>query len=76
MADVAHLTDENRTLIFDKMAVMEQFLVEVRSKMDSTPKHEDLGYTLQDLENRQAAIEAEVTAILSQPPPKPEEEKK
>ena len=78
MAGVAHLTDENRQLINDKIAVLEQFLLELRSTVESLPRHEDAPTNLAEIERKQIALESEVTRILSIPPPAPkkEEEKK
>ena len=79
MAGVAHLQEQDRNLINDKIQVLETFFLELRSKLESVPKHEDTPCTLVDLENKQIALESEVNAILSKPPPPPpkkEEEKK
>lgn len=79
MANIKHLTDENRSLIMDKCQVMETMLMDLRQKMETQPKYVDLPMTLDDLERRQIALENEVSAILATPAPapkKPEEEKK
>lgn len=78
MAEVAHLTDEQRNQINEKCAVLEQFYVELRSQMETKPKYEDISCTLSQMENKQMLLEAEVNAILSSKPPAPkkEEEKK
>ena len=78
MAEVAHLTDEQRNQINDKCAVLEQHFMELRSQLETKPKHEDIGCTLSQLDNKQMLLEAEVNAILSSKPPAPkkEEEKK
>ena len=76
MAEVAHLTDEQRNNINDKCGVVEQFFMETRAKLEQLPKHEDPPCTLADLDKKNAALEAEVYAILNAPPPKKEEEKK
>lgn len=78
MAEVAHLTDEQRNQINDKCAVLEQFFMEVRSQMETKQKYEDIDCTLSQLDNKQMLLEAEVNAILASKPPAPkkEEEKK
>lgn len=79
MAEIAHLTDEQRTQIVEKCALMQQFYMTLRSEMEAKPKHEDLSSSLSDVEKKQMLFEAEVNAILSTPPPPPpkkEEEKK
>lgn len=76
MADVPHLTDEQRNTINEKCAVAEQHFMEVRSKLETSPKHEDPPTTLNDIDRKLIALEAEVNAILNAPPPKKEEEKK
>ena len=79
MADVPHLTDDQRQQIMDKCAIMQQFYMELRSEMERKPKHEDISSSLSDIEKKQMLIEAEVNSILTMPPPappKPEEEKK
>lgn len=79
MAGVAHLQEADRNLINDKIQVLETFFLELRSTLESLPKHQDTPCTLVDLENKQIALESEVNAILSKPPPPPpkkEEEKK
>ena len=79
MAGVAHLQEQDRNLINDKIQVLETFFLELRSTLESLPKHQDTPCTLVDLENKQIALESEVNAILSKPPPPPpkkEEEKK
>ena len=78
MADVAHLTDEQRQSISDKCGVAQAFLMALRSEMESKPKHEDLSSSIADIERKQMLLESEITAILNTPPPKPkkEEEKK
>lgn len=79
MAEVAHLTDEQRNQINDKCAVLEQYFMEVRSQMEAKQKYEDIDCTLSQLDNKQMLLEAEVNAILASKPPAPkkeEEEKK
>ena len=78
MATVAHLTEDQRNQIGDKCGVLEALFVDLRSQMESKPKHEDLSCTLKDLDTKQMLLESEVNAILSSPPPAPkkEEEKK
>lgn len=76
MADVPHLTDEQRNTINDKCAVAEQTFMDVRSRLETSPKHEDPPCTLNDIDKKLSVLEAEVNAILNAPPPKAEEEKK
>lgn len=79
MADVPHLTDEQRQAIADKCAIMQQFYLQLQTELETKPKHEDISSSLSDIEKKQMLIEAEVNSILTAPPPaapKPEEEKK
>jgi len=78
MAEVAHLTEEQRQSISDKCGVMQAYLMGLRSEMETKPKHEDLSSSLSDIEKKQNILEAEITAILNTKPPAPkkEEEKK
>ena len=79
MAEVAHLTDDQRKQIADKCALMQQYYLELKSEMEAKQRHEDLSVTLSDIEKKQILFEAEVNAILNSPPPPPpkkEEEKK
>lgn len=79
MADIAHLTDDQRKAIGDKCAVAQQMYLELKSEMETKPRHEDLSSTLSDIEKKQMLLESEVNAILASPPPPPpkkEEEKK
>lgn len=79
MAEIGHLTDEQRKQIADKCALMQQYYLELRSEMEAKQRHEDLSATLADIEKKQILFESEVNAILSSPPPPPpkkEEEKK
>ena len=59
--------------------MLETFFLELRSTLESLANHQDPPCTLVDIENKQIALESEVTAILNKPPPPPpkkEEEKK
>ena len=79
MADIAHLTDDQRKAIGDKCAVAQQMYLELKSEMETKQRHEDLSSTLSDIEKKQMLLESEVNAILASPPPPPpkkEEEKK
>ena len=79
MAEVAHLTDDQRKQIADKCALMQQYYLELKSEMEAKQRHEDLSVTLADIEKKQILFESEVNAILNSPPPPPpkkEEEKK
>lgn len=78
MGEVAHLTEEQRTSIVEKCALMQQYYMDLQSQIENKPKHDDLTATLADVENKQMLFEAEVNSILSTPPPAPkkEEEKK
>lgn len=79
MADIAHLTDEQRKQVGDKCAIMQQFYLELKSELESKQKYEDISVSLADIEKKQMLFESEVNAILSSPPPPPpkkEEEKK
>ena len=78
MAEIAHLTDEQRNQIVEKCALMQQFYMELQQELETKPRHEDLSVSLADVENKQMLFEAEVNSILSTPPPAPkkEEEKK
>ena len=79
MADIAHLTDDQRKAIGDKCAIAQQMYLELKSEMETKPRHEDLSSTLSDIEKKQMLLESEVNAILASPPPPPpkkEEEKK
>ena len=53
--------------------------MQLRSELETKPKHEDISSSLADIEKKQMLCEAEVNSILTAPPPaapKPEEEKK
>ena len=79
MADIAHLTDDQRKAIGDKCAVAQQMYLEIKSEMETKQRHEDLSTTLSEIERKQMLLESEVNAILASPPPPPpkkEEEKK
>jgi len=78
MALILHLTDENRQLMNDKIAVLEAFFLELRSTMESLLRHEDAPCSAVELERKQMALESEVEAIMNIPAPAPkkEEEKK
>lgn len=52
MAEIAHLTDEQRQSITDKCALMQQYYMEIQSEMDTKPKHEDITQTLVMIENK------------------------
>lgn len=52
MALILHLTDENRQLINDKIAVLEAFFLELRSTMESLLRHEDGPCSLVELERK------------------------
>ena len=79
MAEIAHLTDDQRKSVADKCALMQQYYLELRSEMEAKQRHEDLSASLSDIEKKQILFESEVNAILNSPPPPPpkkEEEKK
>ena len=71
MADIAHLTEDQRKNIGDKCAVMQQFYLELKSEMETKQRHEDLSSKLADIEKKQMLLENEVNAILKSPPPAP-----
>ena len=79
MAEIAHLTDDQRKSIADKCALMQQYYLELKSEMETKQRHEDLSASLSDIEKKQILFESEINAILASPPPPPpkkEEEKK
>ena len=76
METINHLTIDNKNLILDKCQEMETLLSELKSQMESQPKHVDSKVTLEELERRQIALEGEVNAILSAPAPAPKKEEK
>ena len=62
-----------------KLEHMTNWLVAIRSTLETRAKHEDLEYTLADVENKIYAVQAEANGIINSPKPepkKPEEEKK
>lgn len=73
---VAHLTDEQRNTVAQKIQEHEIWFTEITSAMDSTPKHVDLPYTLGMVEERHDKTERECWEILNSQPPKPKKEEK
>lgn len=78
MATVEHLTDEQRNEVSQKVQEFESWLLEIRSVLETKPKHEDLPYTLADVENKLNTTETQCYKIINSSPPAPkkEEEKK
>lgn len=78
MANVPHLTEEQRQTISDKCGVMQAYFMGLRTEMETKQRHEDLSASLSDIERKQTVLEAEVNSILNSKPPAPkkEEEKK
>ena len=74
MEATPHLTDGNRQLINDKVQVVETFYLELRSTLESLPRHEEPTTTLAGLERKQMALESEINGILAIPAPVPEKE--
>jgi len=74
MAEISHLTLEQRYQITEKCNVLEALFTEIRSELETKPKHEDISTTIAQLENKQVLLEAEVQAILATPAPAPKKE--
>jgi len=59
----------------DKVGVLDAWFAEINGALEQA-KDKDLPYTLDQVKRRIEALQAEVEAVLSAPPPKPKEEKK
>lgn len=68
---VAHLTDEQKNTVAQKIMDHEVWFTEIASALESTPKHVDLPYTLAMLEDRHYKTEKECWDIINSSPPAP-----
>ena len=74
MAGVAHLTEEQRNSVIQKIQDFESWCIEIRTTLESTDRHLDLPYTLAQIDNKLNSTETECYAIINSPPPKPKKE--
>lgn len=79
--ELAHITEEQRKVIADKIAVVSEFMNGVQAELAKNPKHDDPATSVADVDAKLRILNAEVYPILNTPAPKaeepkPEEEKK
>jgi len=74
LGEIHHLTEDQRSQVTEKCAVMQQFIMALQSELEVKPKHEDPSSTLPQLDVKQMLLEAEVNAILNTPEPEPVKE--
>jgi hypothetical protein len=67
---IAHLTDEQRKSVIDKLQFGRDFLAILRKEIDTKPKSVDPSTTLADVEKKIDLLAAELKSIFSTPAPK------
>jgi heat shock protein 4 len=72
----AHLTEEQRKQVNDKVQVVSQFMAALQTEINSKPKHQDPSTTLDEIDKKLRILKAECDPILNTPKPAPKEEKK
>lgn len=70
---ITTLTEDQRKLIGDKIAVGKEYFDKVNVEVQTKKKYEDPSYKLDDLQKKIDAVMAECEAIFKAPPPKPKE---
>jgi hypothetical protein len=69
---IAHLTDEQRKSVIDKLQLGRDFLAALRKEIDTKPKSADPTTTLADVDKKIDLLAAELKSIFSTPAPKVE----
>lgn len=70
---ITTLTEDQRKLIGDKIAVGKEYFDKVNAELQTKKKSEDPSYKLEDLQKKIDLVLAECEAIFKAPPPKPKE---
>jgi len=74
--DVAHLTDDQRKTVNDKVAITETYFQAIQTEMDSQPKFKDPSQSLDNAKKQLELLKAETSPIVNSKPPAPKTEEK
>jgi len=69
------MADHNRKAVIDKVALVQEFMSNVRVEFDTKPKYIDSAFSLDGVSSKIDLLESETRAIFAIPPPKKEEVK-
>ena len=72
----AHLTEEQRKQVNDKVKLVSDFMAALQAEISSKPKHQDPSTTLDEVDKKLRVLKAECDPILNTPKPAPKEDKK
>lgn len=75
LANNVDMADHNRKAVIDKVALVQEFMSNVRLEFDTKPKYIDSAFSLDGVSNKIELLESETRAIFAIPPPKKEEAK-
>lgn len=76
LAEIAHLTDEQRNSVIGKIQVARDYMNTLKSEIDAKPKTADPTTTIAEVDNKINMLQAEAKAIFATPVPKPPAEEK
>ena len=73
---LAHLTEEQRNTVNDKLAIVAEFMGNLQAELNKIAKHQDCSVSVADVDSKLRILKAEIDPIFATPVPKPAEEPK